>query len=65
MAEGEATTSNSFSESDGDSLLSGFVRYSTDLSKDSEAISDALEEVDQVTAEVLPYLFRKTLWDLQ
>jgi len=46
MAEGEATTSSSFSESDGDSLLSGSVRYLTDLSEDSEAISDASEEVD-------------------
>jgi len=31
MAEGEATTSSSFSESNGDSLLSGSVRYLTDL----------------------------------
>jgi len=61
MAEGEATTSSSFSESDGDSLLSGSVRYSTasstDLSEDGEAISDASEEVDRVAAEVLLYLF--------
>jgi len=57
MAEGEATTSTSFSKSDGDSLLSGSVRYSTDLSEDSEAISDTSEEVDRVTAEALPYLF--------
>jgi len=58
MAEGEATTSISFSESDGNSLLSGSVRYLTDLCKDSEAISDASEEVDQVVAEVLPYFFK-------
>jgi len=45
-SEGEATTSSSFSESDGDSLLSGSVCYSTDLTKDSEAISDASEKVD-------------------
>jgi len=39
-------------------LLSGSFRYSTDLSEDSEAISDTSEEVDrQVAAEVLPYLF--------
>jgi len=57
MAEGEATTSSSFSKSNGDSLLSGSVRYSTDLSEDSEAISDASEEVDRVAAEVLLYLF--------
>jgi len=57
MAEGEATTFSSFSESDGDSLLSGYVHYLTDLGEDSEAISDASEEVDRVAAEVLPYLF--------
>jgi len=58
MAEGEATTSSSFSESNGDSLLSGSVGYSTDLSEDSEAISDTSEEVHQVAAKVLPYLFK-------
>jgi len=57
MAEGEATTSSSFSESDGNSLLSGSVHYSTDLSEDTEAISDASEEVDRVASGVLPYLF--------
>ena len=50
-----ATTSSSFSKSDGNLLLSGSVHYLTDLSEDSEAISDASE--DQVAAEVLPYLF--------
>ena len=39
MAEGEATVSGYFSKSDGDSLLSGSVHYSTDLSEDSKAIS--------------------------
>jgi len=57
MPEGEATTSSSFSESNSDSLLSGSIRYSTDLSEDSKAISGASEEVDRVTAEVLLYLF--------
>ena len=57
MADGEATTFSSFSESDGNSLPSGSVHYSTDLSEDSEVISDTSEEVDQVAAEVLPYLF--------
>jgi len=67
MAEGEATTSRSFSESDGDSLLSDSVRYSIDLSEDSEAISDASEEVDRVAAEVLSHLFKseKILRDLK
>ena len=49
MIEGEATTSSSFSsESDGNSnsILSGSVRYSTDFSGDSEAMSDASGEVD-------------------
>ena len=50
---GEVLTSNSLSESDGDSILSGSVHYSTDLSGDSEAIS----EVDEPRDEVLPYLF--------
>jgi len=44
MAESEATTFGSFSESDGDSILSGSVCYSTDLSEDSEAESDLSEE---------------------
>jgi len=57
MVEGEAATFSSFSESDGDSLLSGSVCYLTDLSEDSEPISDTSEEVNQVAAEVLPYLF--------
>jgi len=57
MAEGEATTSSSFSESDGDSLLSGSVCYSTDLNEDSKVMSDASEKVDRVAAEVLPYFF--------
>ena len=57
VSDSEATTSSSSSESDGDSLLSGSVRYSADLSEDSEAISDASEEVDRVAAKVLPYLF--------
>ena len=57
MAEGEAITSSSFSESDGDSVLSGSVRYSTDLNEDSKVMSDASEKVDRVAAEVLPYLF--------
>ena len=50
---GEALTSSSPSESDGDSILSGSVRYLTDL---SEAISEP-EEVDEPHDEVLPYLF--------
>ena len=54
MAEGEATTFRSFSESNGDSILSGSVCYSTDLSEDSEAESDLSEEVG---GEVLPYRF--------
>jgi len=54
MAEGEATACSSFSESDGDSLLSDSVHYLTDLSEDSEAMSDTSEEVDRVAAEVLP-----------
>jgi len=60
MAEGEAETitTSSFSESDGDSLLSGSVCYLTDLSEDNEAISDASVEVDRVAAEVLPYIFK-------
>ena len=54
---GEVLTSSSLSESDGDSILSGSVRYSTDLSEDSEAISEP-EEVDEPARdEVLPYLF--------
>ena len=39
-------TSSSLSESDGDSILSGSVHYSTDLSEDSKAISEP-EEVDE------------------
>ena len=54
MAESEATTFGSFSESDGDSILSGSVCYSTDLLEDSEAESDLSEEVG---GEVLPYRF--------
>ena len=53
---GEVLTSSSPSESDGNSILSGSVRYSTDLSEDSEAISEP-EEVDEPRDEVLPYLF--------
>ena len=54
---GEVLTSSSLSESDGDSILSGSVCYSTDLSEDSEAISEP-EEVDEPARdEVLPYLF--------
>ena len=55
MAESEATTFGSFSESDGDSILSGSVCYSTDLSEDSKAESDLSEEVG---GEVLPYRFK-------
>ena len=55
MAEDEATTFGSFSESDGDSILSGSVCYSTDLSEDSEAESDLSEEVG---GEVLLYRFK-------
>jgi len=43
MADGKAAIFSS-SESDGDSILSGSVCYSTDLTEDSKAISDALEE---------------------
>jgi len=61
MTEDEATAFSSFgSESDGDSdsILSGFVRYSTDFSEDSEAVSETSREVDQLAdSEVLPYLF--------
>jgi len=57
MAEGEATSSSSFSESDGNSILSGSVCYSTDLSEDSKMMSDVSGEVDQVLDEVLPYFF--------
>jgi len=52
MAESETTTFGSFSESDGNSILSGSVCYSTDLLEDSEAESDLSEEVG---GEVLPY----------
>jgi len=55
MAEGEATTFDDFSESDSDSILSGSVCYSTDLSEDSETESDLSEEVG---GKVLPYCFK-------
>jgi len=55
MAEGEATTFDSFLESsDSDSILSGSVCYSTDLSEDSEAELDLSEEIG---GEVLLYRF--------
>jgi len=57
VSDSETTTSSSFSKSNGDSLLLGSVRYSTDLSEDSEAISDASEVVDRVAAEILSYVF--------
>jgi len=57
MADGEAKTFGSFFKSDSNSLPSGSVHYSTDLSEDREAISNALEEVDRVAAKVLQYLF--------
>jgi len=54
MADGEATAIfSSFSESDGDSILSGSVCYSTDLTEDSKAISD----VPEAGGEVLLYRF--------
>ena len=53
---GEVLTSSSLSKTDSDSILSESVRYSTDLSEDSEAISDP-EEVDEPRDEVLPHLF--------
>jgi len=56
IAEDGATISSSFSESNGNSLLSGSVRYLIDLSEDSEAMSDASEEVDRVTAFFFPGL---------
>ena len=56
MAEGKVLSLSSLSESDGDSILSGSVHYSTDLSEDSKVISE-LEEVDEARDEVLPYLF--------
>jgi len=55
MADGEAAILSSFSESDGDSILSGSVCYSADLTEDSEAISDASEEAG---GEVLLYRFK-------
>ena len=60
---GEVLTSNSLSESDGDSILSGSVCYSTDLCEDSEAISEP-EEVDKLHDKVLPYE-PETFRDLQ
>ena len=54
MADVEAAIFSSFSESDGDSVLSGSVCYSTDLTEDSEAILDASEETG---GEVLLYRF--------
>ena len=56
MANDEALTSSSLSESDGNSILSGSVHYLMDLNEDSEAVS---EEVDEARSrdEVLPYLF--------
>ena len=52
MVDSEAAIFSSFSESDGDLILSGSVCYSTDLTEESEAISDTLEEAG---GEVLLY----------
>ena len=41
MADGEAAIFSSFSESDGDLILSGSVCYSADLTEDGKVISDA------------------------
>ena len=64
MVESEVTISSYFSKSNGDSLLSGSACYLTDIGEDSKAISDALEEVDRVTAEVLQYLFETLKSDI-
>jgi len=53
MAEGDSP--NSFSETDSDSVLSGSVCYSTELSEDNEVLSEASLMLD--TEEVHPYLF--------
>ena len=53
MADGEPAIFSSFSESDGDSIPSGSVCYSTDLTEDSKAISD----VPEAGGEVLLYRF--------
>ena len=55
MADCEAAIFSSFSESDGNSILSGSVCYSADLTKHSEVISDASEEAG---GEVLLYHFK-------
>jgi len=53
MAEGDSP--NSFSETDSDSVLSGSVWYSTELSEDNEVLSEASLMLDM--EEVHPYLF--------
>ena len=53
MAEGDSPTS--FSETDSDSVLSGSVCYSTELSEDDEVLSEASSMLDDT--EVHPYLF--------
>ena len=55
MADGKAVIFSSFSESDGDLILSGSVCYSVDLTEDSEVISDVSEEAG---GEVLLYRFK-------
>jgi len=53
MAEGDSPSS--FSETDSDSVLSGSVRYSTELSEDDKVLSEASLMLD--TEKVHPYLF--------
>ena len=59
MAEGDRSTW--FSETDNDSVLSGFIRYSTELSEDDEVLSEAGSEVSlffHMEDAVHPYLFK-------
>jgi len=53
MAEGDSLTS--FSETDSNSILSGSVCYSTELSEDNEVLSEVSLMLDM--EEVHPYLF--------
>ena len=53
MAEGDS--SSSFSETNNDSVLSGLVCYSTEVSKDSDALSVA--SLSLPVEEIRPYLF--------
>jgi len=55
MADCEAAIFSSFSESDGNSILSGSFCYSADLTEHGEVISDASEEAGD---EVLLYRFK-------